>query len=226
MQQNMESEAVEQLIAHMQQMESCDPECGGRCAVCPDTLRDQAISTLRALLTRAEAAEAQVKWWQADSAAGWNKCEERRLQAEQAEAERDDALHTLEAWFDLAARAEEAGADVLRDSVNTYLRTALNGGMPLEHVQVVRDVLDESARLYLWRALVPVLRTMQQDSTTTAVQAAIQAEREAIATWLETHICGYGHVKGTVIERVIKPGKDVGNHMLAAAIRARGGSHT
>lgn len=147
-----------------------------------------------------------------------------RVQA--VEDERDDALHTLEAWFDLAARAETAGADTLRDSVNTYLRTALNGGMPPEHVQVVRDVLDESARLYLWRALVPVLRTMQQDSTNTAVQAAIQAEREAIATWLETHICGYGHVKGTVIERVITPGKDLGNHMLAAAIRERGGRHS
>lgn len=45
-----DTHSVEQLISSMQQTVSCDPECGGRCVVCPDTLRDQAITMLRQLM--------------------------------------------------------------------------------------------------------------------------------------------------------------------------------
>ena len=60
---------------------------------------------LRALRDALDAAEARVKYWQDDSAAAWNKCKERRLQAEQAEAQSDAALAAVE-----AARREEREA--------------------------------------------------------------------------------------------------------------------
>lgn len=83
--------------------------------------------------------------------------ENQRLNLEAA-ASRD----TLSAWFDLAKKAEDAGANILRDSLETWLRRAVNGGMPSQHAQIVREVMDEVARLYLWNALVPVLRTMHE----------------------------------------------------------------
>lgn len=86
-------------------------------------------ATLRALLSRAEAAEAErdalrarVEWWQTDSAAGWNKCEERRLQAEKAEA----ALAT--ARREAAEAMREKAAEIAQLWLDSF------GAYPLEHV--------------------------------------------------------------------------------------------
>jgi|GEM_PF-1650429 len=86
------------------------------------------------------------------------KCLLNRLR--DAEDQAKDARATLEAWFDMAAKMESAGADVLRDSLDTWLRRASSGGMPKESADIARTVLDGAARIYLWKALVPVLRGM------------------------------------------------------------------
>lgn len=87
----------------------------------------------------------------------------REAKQDQMREEADCAKATLAAWFDLAKKAEAAGTEIIRASINTWLRTSLNGGMPSEHAEIVRTVVDEAARLYLWRALVPVLRTIQDE---------------------------------------------------------------
>ena len=73
---------------------------------------------------------------------------------------RKDTEATLAAWFDLAARAESAGTDAIKTAIARYLSAARSGGMSSRDSDLVTNVVDESARLYLWRELVPVLRTM------------------------------------------------------------------
>jgi hypothetical protein len=68
------------------------------------------------------------------------------------------AISTLSYWFNLSEKAESEGASVLNDALETYLRRSINGGMPEEHEKIVRKVVDDAARIYLWKALVPVIR--------------------------------------------------------------------
>lgn len=102
---------------------------------------------------------------------GWHAidetCEEAADTIQRLTKERDearelklDAESTLSAWFDLSKKAENAGAEILRDSVKMWLKKARSGGMPSEQADLVASVIDDAASLYLWKALVPVLRTM------------------------------------------------------------------
>ena len=49
----------------------------------------EAVSLLSALLTANAALRAERDWWKQDDRAAWDKCEERRIAQEAAEAERD-----------------------------------------------------------------------------------------------------------------------------------------
>lgn len=107
---------------------------------------------------------------------------DQQLQAELAAAKQEaaDARSTLTAWFDLAKKAEHAGADVLRDSLETWMRRALNGGMPSKHAEIARNILDEAARMYLWQALVPVLRGMHDQAKAEGMQTGAAQMQEKI----------------------------------------------
>jgi hypothetical protein len=94
------------------------------------------------------------------------------------------AQKTLNAWFDLAEKAEAEGANVLRGAVNTWLRRAENGGMPSDLADAVRNVVDEAARQYFWKALVPVVRGVAAESLTRPDIAAI-LRGEAVAVPVE-----------------------------------------
>ena len=138
-----------------------------------------------------------------------------------AKEEAADARSTLSAWFDLSKKAEDAGANVLRDSLNTWLRRAVNGGMSVERANIVRNVVDEAARLYLWDALVPVLRTMCDTLNT---ENAARAEREACAAACE--VVHWMHDDDPMDrERLGDHSEDAyynAKQDCAAAIRARG----
>lgn len=54
------AEAVERLVARAQDQSACDPECQGRCQICPEFIRDQSVATLRALLAERDALRAQA----------------------------------------------------------------------------------------------------------------------------------------------------------------------
>jgi hypothetical protein len=97
-----------------------------------------------------------------------------------AKEEAADAKDTLAAWFDLAEKAEVAGTDVLRDSIDTWLRRASSGGMPSKHMAIVREVVDDAAHQYLWRALVPVLRGMASAQVAAARREGIEAAMAAV----------------------------------------------
>jgi hypothetical protein len=90
------------------------------------------------------------------------------------------AISTLSYWFNLSEKAESEGASVLNDALETYLRRSINGGMPEEHEKIVRKVVDDAARIYLWKALVPVIRGI---AATTAQPDAKRepATREQVA---------------------------------------------
>jgi len=117
-----------------------------------------------------------------------------------AKEEAIDARSVLAAWFDLSKKAEEAGTDIIRDSIGTWVRTALNGGMPSKHADIVRNVVNEAARLYLWNALVPVLRTMCDTARTEALNQA--------ADWLMC--CGSGNFGSDAEAIRTLPKKDSG----------------
>lgn len=106
-------------------------------------MHEGTAATLRALLTRAEAAEAQVKWWQADSAAGWNKCEERRLQAEQAEAECDALRAERDDWQFIAERETRRNAERMLES-QAALAAALR-----KAAEAMREKAAEAVRIHI-----------------------------------------------------------------------------
>ena len=95
---------------------------------------------------------------------------------ERLREERKNAQSTLSAWFDLSKKAEEAGASILAAALDTWLHRAAIGGMPSKHADIVRNVVGEAAHLYLWNALVPVLRTITDERA----EAAEAKLREAV----------------------------------------------
>jgi hypothetical protein len=130
---NMERDAVERVVMgyaewHEREALSLRRHCADS-PVMPELaeMHEGTAATLRALLVRAEAAEAQVKWWQADSAAGWNKCEERRLQAEQAKAECDTLRAERDDWQLIAERETRRNAERMLES-RAALAAALRAG--------------------------------------------------------------------------------------------------
>jgi hypothetical protein len=84
------------------------------------------------------------------------------------ELELEGAKQSLNSFFSMKIRAEEEGTKVLDEAIITYLRRAENGGMPDEEVDLVRSVVNDAARIYLWYALVPIIRgiasSAQKDS--------------------------------------------------------------
>ena len=91
-----------------------------------------------------------------------------RARVAKLETELDGAKQSLNSFFSMKIRAEEEGTKVLDESISTYLRRAENGGMPDEEVDLVRSVVNDAARIYLWNALVPIIRgiasSAQKDS--------------------------------------------------------------
>jgi len=65
----------------------------------PDRIADQ----LEAAANLIESQECQLIFWQADSAAAWDACEERRL----AQAQLEHQLAAARAWYDSEYLAEE-----------------------------------------------------------------------------------------------------------------------
>jgi hypothetical protein len=80
-----------------------------------------------------------------------------RARVAKLETELDGAKQSLNSFFSMKIRAEEEGAKVLDEAISTYLRRAENGGMPDEDVDLVRSVVNDAARIYLWNALVPII---------------------------------------------------------------------
>ena len=74
------------------------------------------------------------------------------------ETKLEGAKQSLNSFFSMKIRAEEEGTKVLDEAISTYLRRAENGGMPDEEVDLVRSVVNDAARIYLWNALVPIIR--------------------------------------------------------------------
>ena len=74
--------------------------------------------------------------------------------------ERDDAVSTLTAWFDMAAKIEAEAVPVIMGGLRGYIRTARNGGMPDEYAAPALAVLEDYCKLQMGRDLVPVLRGM------------------------------------------------------------------
>lgn len=114
------------------------------------------------------------------------------LQAQAAEIERlreerENAQSTLSAWFDLSKKAEDAGASILEAALDTWLRRASSGGMPSEHADIVRNVVTDAARLYLWHALVPVLRTLDEEREARLAEAVEVMRR--VEPYLDAIIC-------------------------------------
>lgn len=70
----------------------------------------------------------------------------------------EDLRSTMEAWFELAKKTEEAVTPVLMDGLRMYLRRSRNGGMPTKIADAAEAVLEDYCRLYVGKALVPVLR--------------------------------------------------------------------
>lgn len=167
------AEAVGPLLKDLQ-WEGSQREDAKACDAQTSAVLGRAAATLRALR-----AERDHYGSTADARAVCITMLERQRDAAREEAA--DSRATLSAWFDLAKKAEEAGADVLRDAIGTWLRTSLNGGMPTKHADIVRTAVNEAARLYLWKALVPVLRTIQ-DEQRDAAQAEVARLREAAKT--------------------------------------------
>ncbi|WP_316196657.1 hypothetical protein [Bradyrhizobium sp. SZCCHNS3053] len=74
-----------------------------------------------------------------------------------------DLRSTMSAWFDLANKTEEAVTPILMDGLKGYLRVSQNGGMPSKLANNVEAVLQDFCRLYVGKALVPVLRGIAWD---------------------------------------------------------------
>lgn len=70
------------------------------------------------------AALAEREYWQKDSAAAWNKCEERRLAQVKAEAERDEALGLLERLLNDTAHMQSKHAAKMNREIAALLAKA------------------------------------------------------------------------------------------------------
>lgn len=69
-----------------------------------------------------------------------------RDRAEKAEAERDDAIDTLKAWFDRRKLAHEDIDETVLNAARGYLRTSRSGGMPQHESDMIEGVIADMAR--------------------------------------------------------------------------------
>lgn len=77
------------------------------------------------------------------------------LEAQLAEAreQRDDAISTLDAWFDRRKLSADAVDQAVLDAVSGYLRICSSGGMPTEDVETVKGVVVDMVRQSLFADL-------------------------------------------------------------------------
>lgn len=76
-----------------------------------------------------------------------------KSRAEKAEAERDAAISTLDAWFDRRELGHDAIDQAVLDCAKGYLRTSRVGGMPQEESDAVLAVIEDMARLSVFADL-------------------------------------------------------------------------
>ena len=96
--------------------------------------------------SRAEAAEAER--------AHANDCADAAIAGQKAaEAERDDAIDTLNAWFDRRELAHDAIDETVLNAARGYLRTSRSGGLDQETSAVIEGVIEDMARLSVFADL-------------------------------------------------------------------------
>ena len=102
---------------------------------------------------RAEAAEAERNQWRKayyDTHELFAQSDEKRMAAE---AERDDAIDTLNAWFDRRELAHDAIDETVLNAARGYLRTSRSGGLDQETSAVIEGVIEDMARLSVFADL-------------------------------------------------------------------------
>ena len=77
------------------------------------------------------------------------------LEAENARLrdERDDAIDTLNAWFDRRKLAHESIDEAVLNAARGYLRTSRSGGMDKETSDMIEGVIEDMARLAVFADL-------------------------------------------------------------------------
>ena len=77
------------------------------------------------------------------------------LEAENARLrdERDDAIDTLNAWFDRRKLAHEAIDETVLNAARGYLRTSRSGGMDKETSDMIEGVIEDMARMSVFADL-------------------------------------------------------------------------
>lgn len=73
-----------------------------------------------------------------------------KVRAERSEVERDDAIDTLKAWFDVRELAHDAIDETVLDAARGYLRTSRSGGMDQETSDMIEGVICDMARLSIF----------------------------------------------------------------------------
>ena len=74
-------------------------------------------------------------------------------EAKRLRAERDDAISTLDAWFDRRELVHDAVDQAVLDCAKGYLRTSRVGGMQQEESDTVLAVIEDMARLSVFADL-------------------------------------------------------------------------
>ena len=69
------------------------------------------------------------------------------------DAARDDAIDTLNAWFDRRKLAHEAIDEAVLNAARGYLRTSRSGGMDNETSDMIEGVIEDMARLAVFADL-------------------------------------------------------------------------
>ncbi|MGY3582327.1 hypothetical protein ACVIGB_000749 [Bradyrhizobium sp. USDA 4341] len=106
-----------------------------------------------------------------------------------------DLHSTMDAWFVMSKKIEDEVTSILIDGLEGYLRTSRSGGMPTKLSNAVEAVLKDYCRLYVGKALLPVLRGLA--SPASAFDEAdrlllLQARNVLRALNKERPDCGYG----------------------------------
>ena len=82
-----------------------------------------------------------------------DRIEELEAKLAKAEDERDDAIDTLNAWFDTRKLAHEAIDNTVLDAARGYLRRSRSGGMDQETSDMIEGVITDMARLSVFADL-------------------------------------------------------------------------
>lgn len=89
--------------------------------------------------------------------------EELRAEVARLKAERDDAVSTLKAWFEVKSMAREQMEKEFVGCVQGYLRRSRSGGMPKKQSDLVEAVLEDFARLYVVDTFWPILLRIAEE---------------------------------------------------------------